>query len=71
MIRHARPMARPWRIELAGGRYDVTARGNERRPIFRDDSDRQRFLEVSAIASGSTGGIGAAAICSKAALRRW
>ncbi|MBM3878040.1 MAG: addiction module toxin RelE, partial [Verrucomicrobia bacterium] len=30
-------MARPLRIALAGGRYHVTARGNERRAIFRDD----------------------------------
>lgn len=29
-------MARPLRIQIAGGRYLVTARGNERRPIFRD-----------------------------------
>jgi hypothetical protein len=27
-------------MEIAGGRYDVTSRGNERRPIFRDDKDR-------------------------------
>jgi len=41
-------MARPWRIEVPGGRYHVTARGNERRDIFRDDRDRQRFLELLA-----------------------
>jgi REP element-mobilizing transposase RayT len=34
-------MARPLRIEVAGGWYHVTARGNERRHIFRDDRDRQ------------------------------
>lgn len=39
-------MARPLRIERPGGRYHVTARGNERRDIFRDDTDRFRFLEV-------------------------
>jgi len=39
-------VARPLRIGLAGGRYHVTARGNERRDIFRDDGDRQRFLEL-------------------------
>ena len=39
-------MARPLRIERAGGRYHVTARGNERKEIFRDDSDRFHFLEL-------------------------
>jgi len=41
-----RAMARPLRIEVAGACYHVTARGNERRAIFRDDRDRQRFLEL-------------------------
>ena len=41
-------VARPLRIERAGGWYHVTARGNERKPIFRDDRDRRRFLEVIA-----------------------
>ena len=39
-------MARPLRIEIAGGRYHVTSRGNERRPIFRDERDRCHFLEL-------------------------
>lgn len=39
-------MARALRIDLRDGWYHVTARGNERRPIFRDQSDRQRFLEL-------------------------
>lgn len=39
-------MARPLRIQRPGGRYQVTARGNERRAIFRDDRDRRRFLEL-------------------------
>jgi putative transposase len=39
-------MARPLRIERAGGWYHITARGNERRPIFRDDRDRQHFCEL-------------------------
>ena len=39
-------MARPVRIEVAGGWYHVTARGNERRAIFRDDQDRRHFLEL-------------------------
>ena len=41
-------MARPIRIERAGGWYHVTARGNERRPIFRDHRDRQHFSELLA-----------------------
>ena len=39
-------MARPLRIEQPGGWYHVTARGNERKAIYRDKRDRQRFLEV-------------------------
>ncbi|MGC2062405.1 MAG: transposase [Thermodesulfovibrionales bacterium] len=37
-------MARPLRIEYAGAFYHITARGNERKEIFRDDKDRERFL---------------------------
>jgi putative transposase len=39
-------MARPIRIERAGGWYHITARGNERRPIYRDHRDRQHFCEL-------------------------
>jgi len=39
-------MARVQRIEYEGAVYHVTARGNDRRPIFRDDADRERFLRV-------------------------
>ena len=38
-------MARPLRIELAGGLYHVMSRGNDRRAIVRDDADRQRRLD--------------------------
>jgi len=38
-------MARPLRIEYQGAIYHVTARGNNRRNIFLDDRDRQRFLD--------------------------
>jgi len=38
-------MARPLRIELAGGLYHVMCHGNERREVFRDDDDRQRRLD--------------------------
>src|SRR3990172_8195853 len=39
-------MARPPRIESAGAVYQVTARGNEKRDVFRDDSDRELFLST-------------------------
>src|SRR6266498_1999484 len=39
-------MARPLRLERAGGWYHITARGNERRPVYRDDRDRQHFCEL-------------------------
>jgi len=37
-------MARPLRVEFPGALYHVTARGNERRAVFRDDDDRHLFL---------------------------
>jgi hypothetical protein len=33
-------MARPLRVQFSGAPYHVTARGNERKPIFRDQRDR-------------------------------
>ena len=39
-------MARPIRVEYANAVYHVTARGNERKAIYRDDADRRRFLET-------------------------
>src|SRR5919109_4681287 len=40
-------MSRPLRIEWrAGGWYHLTARGNERRPIFLDNRDRAHFCEL-------------------------
>jgi len=39
-------MARPLRIEYEGAHYHVTSRGNERKPVFRDDTDREKFLEL-------------------------
>ena len=38
-------MSRPLRIEIPGGLYHVMSRGNDRRPIVRDDADRQKRLE--------------------------
>jgi len=39
-------MARPLRIEYPGAYYHVTARGNERKAIFRDVLDRNKFLVI-------------------------
>jgi len=41
-------MTRPLRIEYPGALYHVTNRGNERKPIFKDDADRLKFLEILA-----------------------
>ena len=41
-------MARALRIEIPGGRFHVTARGNERKDIFRNDTDRFHFLGLLA-----------------------
>jgi REP element-mobilizing transposase RayT len=39
-------MARPLRIQYEGVVYHVTCRGNERKDIFKDDADRERFLRI-------------------------
>lgn len=39
-------MARPLRIEYDGAVYHVTSRGNEKKPIFKDDKDRELFLSI-------------------------
>jgi REP element-mobilizing transposase RayT len=41
-------MTRPLRLAFAGGLYHVTARGNERKAIVRDDTDRARFVDTLA-----------------------
>jgi REP element-mobilizing transposase RayT len=41
-------MARPLRIEYDGALYHLTSRGNERKAIFKDDTDRQLFLNTLA-----------------------
>lgn len=38
-------MARPLRIQFPGAVYHVISRGNERRPIVRDDRDREKRLD--------------------------
>jgi len=39
-------MARPLRIDRAGSWYHLTARGNERHDIYRDDGDCLKFLAL-------------------------
>ena len=39
-------MSRPLRIEFHGALYHITARGNERKSIFRSNDDRERFLHM-------------------------
>ncbi|MCL5022647.1 MAG: transposase [Nitrospirae bacterium] len=39
-------MSRPLRIEYDGAVYHVTSRGNARKPVYRDDTDRGIFLDV-------------------------
>lgn len=41
-------MARHLRIEYPGALYHITARGNDRRPIFETDDDRKHLLELLA-----------------------
>ena len=39
-------MARSLRIEFAGALYHLTSRGNAKKNIFKDDKDRQEFLQL-------------------------
>ena len=39
-------MSRPLRLELSGGLYHVTSRGDRREDIYLDDSDREIWLDV-------------------------
>ena len=39
-------MTRPLRIEFEGALYHVTSRGDRQEPIYEDDLDRERFLEI-------------------------
>ena len=43
-------MSRPLRIELAGGIYHVTSRGDRREDIFLDDDDRRVWLDIFGVA---------------------
>ena len=39
-------MARALRVQYDGAIYHATSRGNERRPVFRDNADRRDFLDL-------------------------
>ena len=39
-------MARPLRLEVVGGWYHLTARGNNRRTLFRTERDYRHFLDL-------------------------
>ena len=48
-------MARKLRVQYPGAIYHVMNRGDRREPIFKDDADRQRFLETLGEACIKTG----------------
>ena len=39
-------MSRSLRLELAGGLYHITSRGDRREDIYVDDADRSKWLEL-------------------------
>ncbi len=42
-------MARPLRLNMPGGYYHVTSRGNERREIFSGDEERVAVARLGAV----------------------
>ena len=48
-------MARKLRVEYPGAIYHIMNRGDRREPIFKDDADRQRFVETLGEACAKTG----------------
>ncbi|MBI2928028.1 MAG: transposase [Verrucomicrobia bacterium] len=48
-------MARKLRVQYPGAIYHVMNRGDRREPIFKDDADRQRFLETFGEACAKAG----------------
>ena len=53
--RQAPRMARKLRVQYPGAIYHLMNRGDRREPIFRDDHDRQRFLETLGETCAKTG----------------
>ena len=50
-------MARPLRIEYPGAFYHVTCRGNERKAIFADETDRISFVDRLQLSVETYGGV--------------
>ncbi len=48
-------MTRQLRIKIPGGLYHIYSRGIDRRDIFRDDNDRDKFLEILQNTIGNSG----------------
>jgi putative transposase len=48
-------MARPLRLQYPGAVYQVIARASHGQPIFKDDKDRERFLETLGESCQKTG----------------
>ena len=48
-------MKRALRVLYCGAVYHVVARGNRGQPVFKDDQDRQRFMETFAEACAKSG----------------
>ena len=46
---------RPPRLQVAGGVFHVTARGNRRQPIFTSDRERSYFLALLGVISARLG----------------
>ena len=52
-------MARKLGVQYLGAIYHLINRGDRREPIFKDDPDRHRFLEIFREACAKTGWQGA------------
>lgn len=50
-------MARPLRIAFPGAFYHVTSRGNEQKDVFKNQRDREKFLEYLASATERYGAV--------------
>ena len=48
-------MARKLRVQYPGALYHLMNRGDRREPVFKDDTDRERFLATLGEACGKTG----------------
>ncbi len=44
-------MTRQWRIELIEGIYHILSRGNQKQVVFKDDEDKELFIQILGEAS--------------------